>query len=495
MVRIIPSIQCRDGPLLYAVWLTRSISCRRFVSSVQQTLSSNLGGDDGLSDDLAMDVPSAINLPAAELGNLSEIESSMRIMSSSANGRDALAKFIMADDYIGKLIPLVEMAEDLESLPDLHRLCNIMKTIILLNDTTIIEYAVSDECLFGVVGALEYDPDFPSHKANHRHWLDNQSRYKEVIPIEDEQTRHKIHQTYRLQYLKDVALARILDDPTFSVLNSLIFFNQVEIVQHLQSNQAFLSELFGIFDVRCRDDKKKKEAVLFIQQCCSIAKGIQAPARQSLFNQMIAHGLLQIIHFGLRHADVGVRVGATDILISIMDHDPQTIRQTVYRQMHDSQPSLLDSLIDLLLIEVDLGVKSQISDALKVLVDQGNPPPCPDFTRMNGEFPAGRVRPQPLADPQQELFLIRLYERSAPKLFKPLFDLETQTKLDFGAHQASIYTYLVEILAFFVRQHHRFSRYFVMNYNLVERVSQLLKGSEKYLQLGKLPLVCVRAKK
>ncbi|KAG6017563.1 hypothetical protein E4U54_006311 [Claviceps lovelessii] len=455
----------------------------RFVSSVQQTLSSNLGGDDGLSDDLAMDVPSAINLPAAELGNLSEIESSMRIMSSSANGRDALAKFIMADDYIGKLIPLVEMAEDLESLPDLHRLCNIMKTIILLNDTTIIEYAVSDECLFGVVGALEYDPDFPSHKANHRHWLDNQSRYKEVIPIEDEQTRHKIHQTYRLQYLKDVALARILDDPTFSVLNSLIFFNQVEIVQHLQSNQAFLSELFGIFDVRCRDDKKKKEAVLFIQQCCSIAKGIQAPARQSLFNQMIAHGLLQIIHFGLRHADVGVRVGATDILISIMDHDPQTIRQTVYRQMHDSQPSLLDSLIDLLLIEVDLGVKSQISDALKVLVDQGNPPPCPDFTRMNGEFPAGRVRPQPLADPQQELFLIRLYERSAPKLFKPLFDLETQTKLDFGAHQASIYTYLVEILAFFVRQHHRFSRYFVMNYNLVERVSQLLKGSEKYLQL------------
>ncbi|KAG5921330.1 hypothetical protein E4U53_003819, partial [Claviceps sorghi] len=455
----------------------------RFVSSVQQTLSSNLGGDDGLSDDLAVDLPSSISLPAAELGNLSEIESSMQIMSSSANGRDALAKFIMADDYIGKLIPLVEMAEDLESLPDLHRLCNIMKTIILLNDTTIIEHAVSDECLLGVVGALEYDPDFPSHKANHRHWLDNQSRYREVIPIEDKQTRHKIHQTYRLQYLKDVVLARILDDPTFSVLNSLIFFNQVDIVQHLQSNQAFLSELFGIFNVRNRDDRKKKEAVLFIQQCCVVAKGIQAPARQSLYNNMIAHGLLQVIHFGLRHRDVGVRVGATDILISIMDHDPQTIRQTVYRQMHDGQPSLVDSLIDLLLIEVDLGVKSQISDALKVLVDQGVPPSCPDFNRMNGEFPPGRVRPQPLGDPQQEVFLARLYQQSAPKLFKPLFHLEKQTNLDFGVHQASILTYLVEILSFFIRQHHRYSRYFVMDHNLIERVSQLLKSSEKYLQL------------
>ncbi|KAG5981497.1 hypothetical protein E4U55_002874 [Claviceps digitariae] len=457
----------------------------RFVSSVQQTLSNNIGGDDGLSDDLAMDISSSINLPAPELGNLPEIESNIRIMGSGANGREALTKFIMADDYIGKLIPLVEMAEDLESLPDLHRLCNIMKSIILLNDTTIIEHAVSDDCLLGVVGALEYDPDFPSHKANHRHWFSNRSRYKEVIPIEDEQTRHKIHQTYRLQYLKDVVLARILDDPTFSVLNSLIFFNQVDIVQHLQSNQSFLSELFGVFNVRCRDDKKKREAVLFIQQCCAVAKGIQTPARQSLYNNMIAHGLLQVVHFGLRHADVGVRVGATDILISMMDHDPQSIRQTVYRQMHDGQLSLVDSLIDLLLIEVDLGVKSQISDALKVLVDQGVPPPGPDFTRVNGEFPAGRVRPQPLADPQQELFLIRLYERSAPKLFKPLFDLEHQTNLDFGVQKASIFTYLVELLSFFIRQHHRFSRYFVMNHNLVERVACLLKSSEKYLQLEK----------
>merc|ERR1712000_42955 len=107
----------------------------------------------------------------------------MRIMGSTVNGREALTKTIMAEDYIGKLIPLVEMAEDLESLQDLHRLCNIMKSIILLNDTSIIEHAVSDECVLGVVGALEYDPDFPSHKTNHRHWLSNKGRYKEVVPI------------------------------------------------------------------------------------------------------------------------------------------------------------------------------------------------------------------------------------------------------------------------------------------------------------------------
>ncbi|KID79238.1 Serine/threonine-protein phosphatase 4 regulatory subunit 3B [Metarhizium brunneum] len=454
----------------------------RFVSNVQQTFQNTIAGDDGLSDDLAIEVPATISLPAAELGNLPEIESGMRFMSSSANGRDALAKFIMADDYIGKLIPLVEMAEDLESLPDLHRLCNIMKTIILLNDTTIIEHAVSDECVLGVVGALEYDPDFPSHKANHRHWLDNQGRYKEVVRIEDEQTRQKIHQTYRLQYLKDVVLARILDDPTFSVLNSLIFFNQVDILQHLQSNSEFLNELFGIFNIRRPDQKKRKDAVLFIQQCCAIAKNIQPPARQSLYNNFIAHGLLQVIHFGLKHGDVAVRVGATDILVSIIDHDPQMIRQTIYRQMHENTPSLVDSLIELLLVEVDLGVKSQISEALKVLLDQGIPPPGPEFARMNGEFP-GRPRPQPAADPQQELFLTRFYERSVLKLFKPLLELDNKTGLEFSVQQASMFTYLVEISCFFIRQHHRFSRYFVMNHNIIQRVSRLLKNPEKYLRL------------
>ena len=441
--------------------------------------------EDGLSDDLTLDVTASVNLPAAELRNLPEIESSMRVMSSTANGRDALAKFIMNDDYIGKLLPLVEMAEDLESLSDLHRLCNIMKTIILLNDTTIIEHAVSDECVLGVVGALEYDPDFPSHKANHRHWLDNQGRYKEVVRIEDDQTRQKIHQTYRLQYLKDVVLARILDDPTFSVLNSLIFFNQVDILQHLQSNASFLGELFGIFNGGNENPKKKKDAVLFIQQCCSIAKNNQPPARQALYNNFVGHGLLQVIHFGLRHADVSVRVGAMDILGSIIDHDPQMIRQTIYRQMHENQTSLVDSLIDLLLVEVDLGVRAQISEALKVLLDQGIPLQGPEgLARVNGEF-MGRPRPQTAGDPQQELFLTRFYERSALNLFKPLLELEKCIDVDFSVQQASMFTYLVEILSFFIRQHHRFSRYFVMNNNVVQRVCQLIKSPEKYLRLGK----------
>ncbi|KAI0858569.1 DUF625-domain-containing protein [Xylaria cubensis] len=452
----------------------------KFISSIQQQYNPSNNQDDSLSDDLTMDVANQISLPEVSMANLADIESQMRMMSSTVSGRDALTKYVVAENYIDKLIPIVSDAEDLESLADLHRLCNIMKIIILLNDTFIIEHAVSDACVIGVVGALEYDPDFPSHKANHRQWLQGEGRYREVVRIEESTIIQKIHQTYRLQYLKDVVLARILDDNTFSVLNSLIFFNQVDIVQHLQANSPFLSELFNIF--KSGPDTRKREAVLFIQQCCAIAKNLQPPARQTLYNNFIAHGLLQVIHFGLKSNDVAVRVGATDIMVSMIDHDPQMIRQTIYRQIHEKQPPLTDTLIDLLLVETDLGVKSQISDTLKVLLDQGPQLQAEAFAKANAEYAARNRLPQG-PDPQQDHFLGLFYEKSAVKLFQPLITLQDRAAMEFTNVEASAFSYLVEILCFFIRQHQHRSKFFVLTHNIVPRITQLLQSPEKFLKL------------
>ena len=94
-------------------------------------------------------------LPNPELASLADIDQMMRAASSSPQGRDSLSKFVLAEDYIRKIVPLVSMAEDLEALPELHKLSNIMKMLILLNDTQIIEHVVHDDVVLGVVGALE----------------------------------------------------------------------------------------------------------------------------------------------------------------------------------------------------------------------------------------------------------------------------------------------------------------------------------------------------
>ncbi|OBT64232.1 hypothetical protein VE03_06864 [Pseudogymnoascus sp. 23342-1-I1] len=467
------SFQESDG--CTAIW--------KFINMVQQQMVVNGGPEDALSEDMAPET-APVNLPVPDINNLKEVELEMRHLNNTQAGRDALAKFVIHDEYIPKLVPLIEEAEAAHRLGELHRLCNIMKMLILLNDNDIIEYAMTDEVFLGVMGALEYDPDFPSHKANHRQWLGDESRYKEVVRIDDDQVRRKIHHTYRLQYLKDVALARVLDDPTFSILNSLIFYYQVDIIQHIQGNPAFLNDLFAIFGPEEKDEKRKKDAVLFIQQCCAIAKNFQPPARNSLYNNFLNHGLLAVINYALAHNDVAVRVGATDVLVSVIDHDPQMIRQTIFRQISEKQRPLTDSLIDLLLVEVDLGVKAQIADAIKVLLDPGSQQgPQEGMAKLGMEF-GGRGRPQ--VDPQQEGFLAKFYEESAKKLFSPLVELKDKENLSFNVQQVSLFEHLIEILWFFIRQHQHRSKYFVLAESLGQRIAQLLSCPEKHLKLTAL---------
>lgn len=126
-----------------------------FVSEVQGRLAA-LATPDGLSDDL-MDPANSVFLPEPQLGRLDEVEAAIRAASATPASRDALTKFVMHPEqmYILKLAPLVARAEELESIVDLHRLCTVMKHLILLNDSAIIEFVVMDQAIMGVVGALE----------------------------------------------------------------------------------------------------------------------------------------------------------------------------------------------------------------------------------------------------------------------------------------------------------------------------------------------------
>lgn len=332
------------------------------------------------------------------------------------------------------------------------------------------------------------DPDFPEHKANHRRYLQDSSRYKEVVPIHDPIIKKKIHSTWRLLYLKDVVLARILDDPTFSVLNSLIFFNQVDIVSHLQSNTAFLEELFGIIDSPDAPSKRKKDAVEFIQQCCAIAKSLQVPARQTLYSNFIHNGLLRVITFALSNRDASTRVAGTDILVAMIDHDANMVRAFIFKSINDKQTPLTDTLIELLLAEVDLGVKAQAADAIKVLLEKPVPQPPPQETmpRQNGEYQAKLRSAAPNAQTQTDAFIQNFYDKSANKLFQPLKNLESRRSLrNLSFQEVSLYSHLVEILMFFTRNHQVQAKIFILSEGLAIRVSQLLSCPQKHLKLSK----------
>lgn len=134
-------------------------------------------------------------------------------------------------------------------------------------------------------------------------------------------------------------------------------------------------------------------------------------------------------------------------------------------------------------MEADFGVKAQIADAIKVLLDPGviaNNPPMEGIPKMSVADLAARVRPEN----QQVVFLKDFYDKSARKLFKPITDLEGRKDMDFSVHQVSLFIYLIDILCFFIRQHPYPSKFFVLTENLAPRISQLFASREKYLKLG-----------
>lgn len=429
------------------------------------------------SDDvIEQNTSSPIYLPPPELRNLSEIEALVVKANQTVFGKERLAKFVLNENYIMQLVLLLDICEDLEVLNDLHLLCSIMKNIILVNDATVIEYILRDDIILGVVGIFEYDPDFTTYKANYREYLSDMSKFKQVVDIKNTEIKNKIRQTFRLQYLKDVVFARIVDDLTFSILNTLIFFNQVDILQHIQHNDEFLKELFGLFKDDTVELNRKLDAVSFIQQICNVAKTLQSPSRASLYTTFVENGLFNVILFAL-NSQASVCITGAEILMAITEHDPSSIRLFILDQVDMNDKTLLDVLINLLHNESDLGIKAQISEAIRVLMDPASVLP-ESLSKLNEPT-------QKSNSSDTDKFLQLFYDKSVKFLFQPILDLDSSTK-ESNLISSTLLMHLCELLCFFVKVHSFRSKFFILSSNISCKIVFLLAFSEKYLRLASL---------
>ncbi|KAL1721678.1 component of IIS longevity pathway SMK-1-domain-containing protein [Schizophyllum commune] len=299
-------------------------------------------------------------LPSPTMGAIEEVGRALKAISRSPSVKERLCELFIQQDYIKQLIGVMTDVEDLESLEHLHLLCSLMQTILMLGDHNLYEYILEDEIFLGVVGMLEYDPEFPAHKANYRQFLTQCTTFHQPVPVRDPGIMRKIHHTYRLQFLKDVVLARVLDDSTFNVLNSCIIFNQIDIINHIQQEQRFLADCIRLYvdedtiikkkpeangheppkaeaSAAASEDKPKdspkpngegtpdkrpplgqrifhclpleilspkdialrREVIFLIQQLCVMGKNIQLAARMSLFRCLVDRGILFPVQWAL----------------------------------------------------------------------------------------------------------------------------------------------------------------------------------------------------
>ncbi|KAJ3033351.1 Platinum sensitivity protein, partial [Rhizophlyctis rosea] len=477
---------------------------------------------------------SSVDLPEPTISNLPAIEVAVQKMSRVMYMRDLLIAAVTENGWLERLLETFQECEDLEATEDIYVLSSAMRSIIALNDTSIFEKILRDDLFSKVVGVLEYDREWPNMNAQYREHLENKVRFKQVIPIQNEEIKTKIIQTYRVQFLKDVVLARHMDDGTFSTLNSLAFFNQVDVVGYMQQDEAYLKELFKLVNFEGRGGgglgllgavgggggawvgggaegkrERKKDAVKFLQELCHISKNLQSMSRGSFFRALAQHGLFNAFTSILSDPDLDIRISGAAIITNVLDHDPPMLRSFILAQHKKDGTSLVRLMIERLIEDPNDGLRDQLADLLQKLLntsgaDEGGP-------GLGGGAGVGGVGGGGVgrADPDAEEFLQVFYDSYIEGLLVPVVGLDggvalveledgqvvyplptTQTKPD-------VYNFVMEFISFAVRHHGFRAKYTMLGKrDILSKVALLLKAKDTYLRLTALRVIrtCVGTK-
>lgn len=327
---------CKEKPSPALFSLVLFLQVQGKDPSVEITQDIVEESEDERFDDMSDSTP-PIELPPCELSRLEDISEMINNCFSTPMRKDKLAAAIESEGYIRKLINVFHMCEDLENIEGLHLLYDIFKNIFLLNKNSLFEVMFSDDVIFDVVGCLEYDPSSPTPK-RHREYLRQQAKFREAIPIKNQELLSKIHQTFRVQYIQDVVLPTpsVFEDNMLSTLNSFIYFNKVEIVSLLQEDEKFLTEIFTMLTDVNTPDSKRRDLVLFLKEFCNYSQNLQAQAKEAFYKTLTNLGILPALEITLAMDDQKTKAASIDILTYVVEFSPSVVREYTLQQVNNT---------------------------------------------------------------------------------------------------------------------------------------------------------------
>ncbi|KAE9601491.1 hypothetical protein Lal_00040630 [Lupinus albus] len=415
-------------------------------------------------------------LPAVELSTLHLILKT--VVDSGIADQLRLTDLILNDqEFFRKLVEVFRVCEDLENMDGLHMIFRIVKGIILLNSTPIFERIFSDEFIVDIIGALEYDPEAPCVQ-NHRKFLKEHVIFKEAIPIKDPLVLSKIHQTYRIGFLKDVVLARILDEATGANLNIMIHANNAVVVSLLKDDSTFIQELFARLRSATTSLESKKNLVYFLHEFCSLSKSLQMVQQLRLFRDLMNEGIFDIISDVLQCQDKKLVLIGADILMLFSTQDPNLLRSYVVRQ---EGVALLGLLVKGMITDFEENMHCQFLEILRSLLDS-----CT------------------LPGPQRDTIIDLFFEKHLGQLVEviiascPSENIADTNGKSIGVGRSvqhpsgtkpEILSNICELLCFCVLHHpFRIKCNFLLN-NVIEKVLLLTHRRERYLVVGAVRFV------
>uniref|UniRef100_A0A7S4VU90 Serine/threonine-protein phosphatase 4 regulatory subunit 3-like central domain-containing protein n=1 Tax=Alexandrium monilatum TaxID=311494 RepID=A0A7S4VU90_9DINO len=403
-------------------------------------------------------------LPLPKLGNLVELCRMLTCVPPSQ--REALATECMSHRFLNSLRDAFHMAEDLNNEEALAHLWLITKGVFLLSNQKLTERYLKQDAFEDVLGMLEYDSGLPADKRiPHRQVLKVKVQFNPVVSFEDQETLDRIHLNYRLQYLKDIVLPRLLDDASFVSLTQMIHANISLILSHLQRSPQILDSL--LLQVRRRD----LQSLLFLQDACRLAKQIPPPERQALYEKLVERKLFEVLvpFFGEDAAKgepgtLQPRHLAVEVLLLSALNDPSHLRCFLTADSSAEGRTLLSALIRVMLTEQDQGVQGQTAEMLKAVMD-----------------------PTALEHRERDGCLDVFYDRGA--LDELVAPLRADAGKPVGPPACFGQQLICELLAFAVTHHGFRAKIYVMRHGLAQQAMRLMAAPQRFLQLAPVRLL------
>ena len=399
-------------------------------------------------------------LPEPRLDTLESITSI--ISECTIFQRESLSQQLLKPGYLHVLLQCFQTAEDLEDHQSILAAHALVKGIILLNDTNILEILFSDENIVTVVGALEYDPGLPEPcLGRYRKHVEGNMSLKEVVPITDAACRSKIIQAFRICYIRDTILPKVLDDATYSTLTSMYLFNIVEVLVALNNDDAFFKRLFQKISQAEKGSETWRDLISFLQELIALTRHIQVVQRQDILRHLCNLGLFQVMSDALQCTDATAKLRATESILSTAVHDPVLLRS--YIQNNDGGTILFDQMVSILLHKHRSGLQEQALDIIKILLD-------PD-TMENNEI--------------KEKFIALFYDDHISHLMEAISSGSPDYKGDDRPTVSSLLL-IIELLSYCISQHSYRIKYFILRNNVVDKILKLLERPEKSLACAAL---------
>jgi len=412
----------------------------------------------------------AKKLPFPEVQHLPELARLLTFVLPSQ--KEAIANECLDERFIAALRQVFHTAEDCYNPQDLIWLWRIARGVFMLANHALTRRYLRHDIFEDTMGMLEFDEGIPEdRRICHRHVLKESVHYKQVLSFQDEELLERIHLNYRLQYLKDHVLARVLDDAAFGSLTQLVIMNNSYLLNYLQQNDALLQQLF--------DGLKKKDilSLLFLQDACRLAKTMPPGERKLLLDKMLQQQLYPVLLQFLQEEPTPKdgtegpvpRHMAMEVLVSTALTDAAHLRR--YLLVSGPEGSLfLQNLMCLLMGDPDNGVQSQVADILQLVMD-----------------------PTQITQKSRATFLDALYANNLMDLIaKPLVDLSTSNGHRSRLSTSGVYAIqtICELLAFAVAHHGRRPETLITSNNLASKAIRVARSAtQRYLLLAPIRLV------